>query len=580
MKNLLKTYGIVYIGIFQINTMLGQIAPIGPIGNAQIYEWAKSMGDVSIDGAKSVDVDTLGNVYTTGFFQGTVDFDPDPVGIHELVSEGSNDVFVSKLDASGNFVWAKKMGGTEADSGHGIRVDTAGNAYITGYFTDTADFDPDVVVVHNLISDGGEDIFISKLDTSGNFVWAKKMGGPLDDKGNSIILDDLGGVYTTGFFRDIADFDPDGVGTHNLTSTGNTDIFISKLDDAGNFVGAKRIGGMGYDVGNSIALDVSGNIFTTGYFEETVDFDPGAGIRNLDSAGDRDVFVSKLDNTGLFVGAKRMGGTGEDVGNGIATGLGGNVYTTGSFEGVADFNPNTVLAYTLFSQGGKDIFISKLDASGSFIWAKGIGGSGLDAAFSISIDLAGKVYTTGYFSQTVDFNPGPDTYDLSSNGSTDIFILKLGTLGHFTWAKKMGAGIADTGNAITVDENLNVYTVGWFDETVDFDPGTGIDDHVSEGFTDIFIQKLGTLAVPLPPSSSISSKVFPNPTSENLTLNLGQVSKSTTLSVKNFNGELISTETYKNKEKIDFEVAGKPGIYFVEIVDMGGKRETHKIIKE
>lgn len=569
----------VIIAIFQMNTMVGQIEPIGPI-IAQLYEWTKSMGDFSSDAANAVAVDALGNVYSTGFFQGTVDFDPDTIGIHELDSEGSYDIFVLKLDALGNFVWAKNMGGTEADSGHAISVDEDSNVYITGYFTNTADFDPDEVVTYTLFSEGEEDIFVSKLDASGNFIWAKHLGGPFNDKGNSIALDNLGAVYTTGFFQDTADFNPDAVGTYDLSSEGSTDIFISKLDSSGDFVTAIKIGGPEADVGNSIALDVSGNIYTTGYFEDTVDFDPSVGVRILVSDGDKDIFVSKLDNNLLFRRGKRMGGIGQDVGNGITVGPAGNVYTTGFFEDTADFDPQAFLSHNLTSLGGLDIFVSKLSSSINFRWAKRMGDSGLDTAFAISIDAAGKVYTTGYFSETVDFNPGPGTHELDSDGSTDIFISKLSASGNYIWAKRMGGDGSDSGNSIRVSENLSVYTVGGFDDIVDFHPGTAIDEFVSEGFGDIFIQKLSIPTFSFPSSSSSPAKVFPNPTSDKVTLDLGRLFKRITLNVKNFNGELISTHTYKNKEEINFKIEDNPGIYFVEIVVNGGKYETLKIIKE
>ena len=258
-------------------------------------EWAKSMGGTSgtsSESAYSIAIDASGNVYTTGHFEGTVDFDPG-AGVSNLTSAaGYQDIFISKLDANGNFVWAKRMGGTSYDIAYSIAIDAAGNVYTTGHFFETADFDPGAGV-SNLTSAGSWDIFISKLDANGNFVWAKRMGGTSPDEANSIAIDASGNAYTTGFFNETVDFDP-GAGVSNLTSAGEADIFISKLDANGNFVWAKRMGGTSVDKATSIAIDAAGNVYTTGYFYGTVDFDPGAGVSNLTSAGQVDIFISKL----------------------------------------------------------------------------------------------------------------------------------------------------------------------------------------------------------------------------------------------------------------------------------------------
>src|SRR5690606_15385540 len=142
---------------------------------------------------------------------------------------GTYDIFISKLDANGNFIWAKNMGGSFGDNrGNSIAIDDSGNVYTTGHFQGTADFDPGTST-YNLIGAGGYDIFISKLDANGNFVWAKRMGGSSTDKAESIIIDDFNNIYTIGKFVGTADFDP-GTSTYNLICTGTSDIFISKLD--------------------------------------------------------------------------------------------------------------------------------------------------------------------------------------------------------------------------------------------------------------------------------------------------------------------------------------------------------------
>src|SRR5688572_9515122 len=156
-------------------------------------------------------------------------------------------------------------------------------------------------------------MFFSVLNTinaqSNQWIWAKAMGGTEADRGQSIILDASGNIYTTGFFEGTADFDP-GAGTFDLTAEGDQDIFITKSDNSGNFEWAISMGGTNNEVGYSITIDASGNIYTTGSFEGTADFNPGAGVFNLTSAGGTDIFISKLDGAGNFIWAKAMGGSG------------------------------------------------------------------------------------------------------------------------------------------------------------------------------------------------------------------------------------------------------------------------------
>ena len=254
-------------------------------------------GGTGSDVGRSVAVDGSGNVYTTGSFQGTVDFDPG-AGTTNLVSAGAADVFVSKLDASGNLVWAKRFGSTGYDEGWSVAVDGLGNVYTIGSFWGTVDFDPGVNTV-NLVSAGAADVFVSKLNASGNLVWAKRFGSTLNDVGNSVAVDGSGNVYTTGYFQGTVDFDP-GVNTVNLVVVGQRDVFVSKLDASGNLVWAKSFGGTGIDGGESVAVDGSGNVHTTGEFYGTVDFDPSSGTTKLTSAGYEDVFVSKLNACLLY----------------------------------------------------------------------------------------------------------------------------------------------------------------------------------------------------------------------------------------------------------------------------------------
>jgi len=417
------------IGTFNLTSAGSFDIFISKLDVAGNFVWAKRIGGVSQDYARSINIDALGNIYFTGSFEGTVDFDPN-LGIFNLTSVGSRDIFVIKLDAAGDFVWAKQMGGAGSIEGFSLELDALGNIYTTGKFEGTVDFDPNSGTF-NLTTTGNfaffSDIFISKLDASGNFLWAKQMGGEYSDYSFSLELDALGNVYTIGTFSDTADFDP-STGVFNLISVGISfgmdDIFISKLDPDGNFVWAKQIEGSGAIFGVSLDIDAFGNIYTTGNYFGTADFDPGLGVVNLTSTGSYDLFISKLDAAGDFVWAKRIGDTGWESANFINIDASGNIYTTGFFEGTVDFDPNSGI-FNLISAGSRDIFISKLDASGNFIWAIQMGGTSEDVGIRLTFDALGNLYISGYFTETADFDPGIGVVNLTSAGNHDIFISKL-----------------------------------------------------------------------------------------------------------------------------------------------------------
>lgn len=390
------------------------------------FVWAKRMGGPRDDAGYFVAVDADGDVYVTGYFGGAVDFNPG-TGTTNLTSAGDDDVFVLKLNTNGSLLWARRVGGPESDRGFGITVDVGRNVYFTGYFSSTVDFNPGSGAF-NLVSAGSADVFVCRLDPEGGFVWAKRMGGAGEDIPYFLLRGPADSLYMTGYFESTADFDP-GPGVFNMTSAGGPDIFVVKLDVLGGLVWAKRLGGARGDLGTGMAVDAAGNVYTTGWYGATADFDPGPGVFNLTATGgfsDDDIYVSKLDANGDFVWARSMGGTDFiDSGWGVAVDTAGNVYASGYFGATADFDPGPGVS-TLVASGDTDAFLLKLDANGDFMWATRFGGTDFVECFSIVLDPMKRIYLTGRFGGTVDFDPGPANFDLSSvAGSEDVFILRL-----------------------------------------------------------------------------------------------------------------------------------------------------------
>ena len=305
-------------------------------GSAPSFGFSFRAGSTDSDHGWTTAVDAAGNLYVAGDCNGTVDFDPGP-GIHNL----SGGRIIGKYTSGGALCWARSVGRPGENYGNnygnGIAVGADGSVYATGSFNGTSDFDPGPATF-DLVSAGGCDIVVLKLDSAGNFVWANREGGAKDDLGYGIALAGDGGVYSVGCFSGTVDFDP-GPETQNLTSAGSYDIFVSKVDSAGNFGWARRMGGSGTDYGCGIALAADGSIYTTGYFQGTADFDPESGVYNLRSAGGNDIFVAKLNSVGNFVWASRAGGSRDDYGYAIALAPDESVCSTGSFRGTVDFDP-------------------------------------------------------------------------------------------------------------------------------------------------------------------------------------------------------------------------------------------------
>ncbi|MCF8297459.1 MAG: SBBP repeat-containing protein [Saprospiraceae bacterium] len=451
------------------------------------FGWAKSFGGFGADIGNSITMDAMNNVYIAGFFQDTVDFNPG-IGVMNLISNGMNDIFVQKLDAFGNLLWVKSFGGSEDDIGWSITTDVNGNVFVTGIYRNTVDFDPGPGIFNLSGTVGYITMFVLMLDSSGNFVWAKSMGGGNSStNGFSIISDKMSNIYVTGCFYNTTDFNP-GIGITNLSSNGYADIFVIKLDVLGNFKWAKSMGGIGYDYGYSIATDTLGNICLTGCFQNTVDFDPNIGVVNAASHGNSDFFIEKLDSSGNLIWVKTIGGNGGDIGADIITDSNNNIYITGSYMDTVDFDPGIGIL-NLSANGSSDIYMLKLNSLGNLQWAKTIGGLGGEAAKSITLDYLGNIYITGTFWGNSVFDPDSANATVITNGVNDIFLLKLNNIGNFCWVKSFGSSWIDRGNSITADSNGNVYLTGEFFNTIDFNPDSGVVNLSSNGNVDYFVLK-------------------------------------------------------------------------------------------
>lgn len=400
-------------GIFQMTAVDERDAFISKFDSNGNFIWAKQFGDSAfIDETSTMGIDSFGNLYLTGSFLGSVDFDPGTATFW-MTSQGMDrDIYILKLDSEGSFVWAKQIGGkfhfffpTPAHA-TAIAVDEVGNQYLTGYFDGTIDFDPDPADTFMLTSQvNSTDIFVCKLTTDGELVWAKQFQGNqphFGGVGYDIAVNAIGEVYTTGTIGGTVDFDP-GMAVFNLTPSvpNNTESYLSKLDANGNFSWAKA---MGPGEGNALAVNDQGEVYTGGSTP------PGYMPR-----------IKKLDTSGQLLWEKELGGNDAQS---ITLDASGNVYTIGSCFGTNDFDPGQGVFQ--LSGGNSDAYIRKLDSSGNFVWAGLLSGTDQVWACDVIIDQDNALYVAGYFSQTADFDPSTSIFNLTGPASGyNLFVTKL-----------------------------------------------------------------------------------------------------------------------------------------------------------
>lgn len=380
---------------------------------------------------------------------------------------------LSKYTTGGQLLWSQGLGGSSA-SAWSVAVDPSGDAVVSGTFTGSI-----VLGTATLTSAGGNDAFVAKFDPSGNVLWALGFGGTGYDQATGLAMDGTGNAYVTGRFSNSVAFD----GTHMLTSAGNTDAFVLKLDASGNVVYATQAGGTGADTGIGLAVDGSGQAYGTGYFAGTATF----GQTNLTAPGAYAAYIAQLDANGNFTWVRPMGSTTATdpsyaQAQGVALDGSGHVFATGTFTGTTAFGDTSDVsgATSLTAQGKTDAFVTSLDAStGHFLWTEQIGGSAGTHGYGLALDAAGEVYTTGAFAGQnlgIDADPGPGSALLAIQSSSlfqDGYVSELSPSGGFLGAWQMGTtgSSTTTPSGIAVGSDGVVYTAGIFTFATRIDTG-------------------------------------------------------------------------------------------------------------
>jgi len=411
-------------------------------------------------------VDASGNTVVVGWFSGTVTF-----GGPNLTSDsGSDDIFLVKYGPNGVHLWSQRFGSTGDDTPWAVAVDDSGNIIVTGYFHGTVDFGGG-----GLVSAGNKDIFLAKYYANGAHQWSQRLGGTDNESSFGVAVDGSGNILVAGSFSGAVN-----LGGSDLVSAGAGDVFIAKYNAGGAHQWSERFGGTGEDEANAVAVDVSGNVVVTGYFDGTTNL----GGANLVSAGNKDIFLAKYDANGLHQWSQSFGGTDYDQGNGVAVDNLGNVVVTGLF-----YSNSINFGGGVFSPWGyDDIFLAKFNASGAHQWSQRFGGTGEDGGSAVAVDNAGYILVTGAFDgEEMPVSFGGSAWG-SAPGTYGMFVAKYKPSGAHFYSRGYGGTSGGTvGTAIAADGKLGAVVAGAFSGTTDLGGG----NQFSNGYDDVFVAKYG-----------------------------------------------------------------------------------------
>ncbi len=419
---------------------------------------------LSIGSGEGYDIttDASGSIYfafsNTGFTDEEVDFDPGPGAAN------FDGAFVAKYSSDGDFLWArgvqgttttgkgKKGGGgttTNAVSGRaaGVAADSAGNLYVMSYIVGNgtiAGVNAGNVPYTTSVAVGSSQprLLIAKFDTLGNLQWNHEYSDA-SAKGaywGGIAIHEINGVTDGVFignsFTGTVDFDP-SIGSAELTSAGSADIYVLKLDAAGDYQWAIRGGSTADDFASAISVAPNGTVYATGGFNGQNPFGSSFPVA---SYGGQDGWVAEIDGAnGTVSWVRGFGGVGLDAGREVEA---RNNYVTvaGNFEAGSDAMFGSE---ALQSNGQLDAFASKLDSNGNFLWTRSYGGAGNEHGWGLAVDASDNVFVGGPFYLSVDFDGGPGAQVLTSPGdNADAFVVSVDDQGQFNWATQLtGAGV-------------------------------------------------------------------------------------------------------------------------------------------
>ena len=426
------------------------------------WQWTMANGSTGQDDVKDFALDNAGNAVVVGKFGGPITFGgANPITI---TPHGIYDMYIAKVSSAGSVLWVKTPYGPNQDFATAVEVDKQGNAYVLADFYDSLVYDSSAAGLSVFKSNAGlSNIYLAKYNPSGNLLWAKNLGGISIDKSSDLSLDTAGNVFVTGSFYKTIYLNPLVSNADTLKAKGQGDIFIAKYSSNGNFIWSKQIGSTGFENSSSIKCTENGGFVLGGTFYDSIDFNPSpidTVILPVSTWG-ANLYITKYDQNGNYVWANGVNSAGFKTVGEIVLDKNDNVFITGKFNDVTDFDTqfshNTLVALP----GNSSIYFGKYNGNnGSLSWMKKVEHGyqgGQDEGTAIALDSKEDIYITGKFwGQGIDFNTSlTDTFLIGSNASNnyDLFLAKYSNTGDFKWAYGLGDAEEEVGERICFDKN-------------------------------------------------------------------------------------------------------------------------------
>jgi hypothetical protein len=413
-----------------------------------------------------------GAVVMTGSVSGALELGAE--ASDELGRAGDLDCFLASFNGAGQLQWGRRF----ADAaGRGVAVATGGDVVLVGGAAGDVDFGGGPLTGNGNGNGNGEDVFVARFDAAGSHLWSRRFGDGANQYATAVAVDAAGSSIITGGFWGKLDFDKSGEENENtkIESSGESDIFLAKLDAQGTVVWAVSFGEEEHhQVGTGVAVDGQGNIILVGWFGGAVSF----GGQSLRSEGETDLFVVKLSPAGDHLWSRSAHATNAARALGVAVDSAGNILATGSFRSSIRIGDETHE-----SGGDKDVVVLKLDDNGVPLWSRSYGDDADQEGVGVAVDPAGDVVVTGFFLGHIDLGAGP----LAATGAADGFLAKLYPDGTPLWSRSFGDAEEQGGTAVATDLDGDTWATGYFSGGADFD-GSAL---TSRGASDAFLVQLG-----------------------------------------------------------------------------------------
>ncbi len=420
--------------------------------------WAVGAGSGGHASGLAIATDINYNCYTTGYFTDKASF-----GEYQLIGTGEHEIFVTKQDSQGEFVWAVGAGGGDWDYGQAVAADNKGNCYVAGTFYHEAQFG-DI----KLSGESAYNIFVGKINKHGTWAWVIQANGKGEDKVEAMAVDARGNIYISGFFNESIQ-----MGNNKLISQDASDVFLAKINKKGKWQWAKAIAGKDDDVAKAICLDAKSNVYIAGHFYDNITFNE----QELSATGESDIFVAKYANDGKLLWGKTAGGEQGDAATAITCDA-YNTYLAGYFDSSLAWGKTK-----LTSHGERDIFVCSMDNTGKAGWAIRAGGKDNDEASELVL-MNNNLYLTGYYTGTANFGE----INFTATGPQDIFVASLDIYANCRFSKSYGGTDYDMARTLALDKNADIYLSGYFSKQITF----GDTSLTGKGQSSVFIYKIDT----------------------------------------------------------------------------------------